>query len=348
MRPIHFLTSLLLISATAAAQYDHIPVLASLEGDALRIALIDNYKPSSVLDLSDARDTLYARIHLHADSVRCVYTGRSKYLDLDEDPSQFLFGAGGDTDINLEHGYPQGKGAGFGNAQSDMHHLFPTRVDVNQARGSDPLATIPDNQTREWYYDTRTLSSTPQTKIDAYSEDTNLNFEPREDFKGNMARAYFYFYTMYQNQADAEDPLFFEAQRETLCDWHDLDPVDSLEWARTFLIATHQDEKANPFILDCRLARLYCGEVSAGCRTVGLDDLDEKSSLLSPNPSMAGQPINVQSINPTTQISIYKPSGRLYDIATAGTLSAPTIPGVYLLRWTDKLRTTSAKLVVVR
>jgi hypothetical protein len=47
--------------------------------------------------------------------------------------------------------------------------------------------------------------------------------------------------------------------KTTLCDWHNYDPVDSLEWERTFAIAKYQDNKANPFVLDCSLAkRAYC------------------------------------------------------------------------------------------
>ncbi|MFN8329951.1 MAG: hypothetical protein U0T81_01815 [Saprospiraceae bacterium] len=37
------------------------------------------------------------------------------------------------------------------------------------------------------------------------------------------------------------------------------DPVDSLEWKRTFMISQYQDGKANPFVLDCTLPqRCYC------------------------------------------------------------------------------------------
>ena len=103
------------------SQFDHIPVSPELEGEELRATLIDEFKPLSVLTLREARDTLYAKVHLHLDSVRCVYTTHSLFLPPDVDPSQELFGAGGPTDINLEHSYPQAKGADFGAANTDMH-----------------------------------------------------------------------------------------------------------------------------------------------------------------------------------------------------------------------------------
>jgi hypothetical protein len=43
-----------------------------------------------------------------------------------------------------------------------------------------------------------------------------------------------------------------------------MDPVDSLEWQRSNLIAQYQDHKANPFVLDCSLVqRTYCPSNSA-------------------------------------------------------------------------------------
>ncbi|MEY3053095.1 MAG: hypothetical protein RLY31_2880, partial [Bacteroidota bacterium] len=90
--------------------------------------------------------------------------------------------------------------------------------------------------------------------------------EPREDHKGNVARAMFYFYTMYREQADDADPDFFDLQRETLCQWHYADPVDSLEHARSLMIAAYQDGLANPFVLDCTTAtRSYCSDNPQPC-----------------------------------------------------------------------------------
>ena len=80
------------------------------------------------------------------------------------------------------------------------------------------------------------------------------------------ARGIFYFYTMYREEANNADPLFFDIQKKDLCQWHFADPVDQTEWERTFGIAAYQDGKPNPFVLDCSLAsRLYCDEISDAC-----------------------------------------------------------------------------------
>jgi endonuclease I len=101
-------------------------------------------------------------------------------------------------------------------------------------------------------------SNAPDQQIDHYSESTGEQFEPRENRKGDIARAVFYFYTIYRQEALEADPLFFQIQRETLLLWHQLDPADEQEIARTQTIARHQDGKPNPFVIDPTLAeRLY-------------------------------------------------------------------------------------------
>lgn len=293
---------LLSISLSLSAQFDHRSVFPDLEDDALFDALVSGYKTNSTLSLSDTRDTLYRRVHFYDDSVRCVYSGLARFLNPIDDPSQQLFDNGGNTDINLEHSYPRSKGSADGLAVSDMHHLFPTRVPVNSARASDPFQELNDNQTTAWFYKDLTLSSPPSSAIDNFAEDTSEGFEPREDFKGNVARAAFYFYTMYRDEADDADPDFFELQRETLCGWHEQDPVDSLEWVRNTIIASYQDDKENPFILDCRLARLYCSDISTSCRTVSVDNNPtENTWTIYPNVVRRGDRI---TINHPTSSSI--------------------------------------------
>lgn len=287
---MRLITLILLISHCLYGQYDHQSIFPDLEGNELLNRLAEEFTPTNVLSLSEARDTLYARVHFQDDSVRCIYSGLSKYLNRSEDPSQFLFEEGGRDDLNLEHCYPRSAGSDEWPASADMHHLYPSRVDVNQARGSNPLLEIIDNEATSWYYKEQTRSNPPPDNIDLYSERTDLEFEPKERSKGDVARAYFYFYTVYRDKALAANPDFFSAQVETLCQWHDKDPVDSIEWLRNQKIKTYQGTE-NPFILDCRLARLYCNEISAGCRTVKAEEVDKYESLIKNNIVVRGDKI---------------------------------------------------------
>ncbi len=283
-----YLPLLLLFVANVATAQFHIPVSPGLSGQALLDEVKSNFKAATLLPEGPARDTLFSVVYGQNDSLTCVYTGYKIWLDPSKDPTQAAF----DFDINTEHTYPKSFGA-VGVAEGDMHHLYATRADVNNARGNSPFAEIPDGETEEWYYLATKISSIPTSNIDLYSERNGNSFEPREDHKGNVARAMFYFYTMYKDFADPLDPNFFETQRETLCAWHLLDPVDQAEWDRTWLIAQYQDGKANPFVLDCTLPeRSYCAEFGQVCTPTSTSTKSESPALLAhrmqPNPFRGG------------------------------------------------------------
>ena len=259
-------------------------IYPNLSGGALREAVATDYKPLFVLDYGEARDVMYGEIDNINDTVYCVYTGHALYLPQGVDPSIHLYMNASTNGINAEHTYPQSKGADEdnGNAHSDMHHIYPVRTGVNSARGNLPFANIEDNQTDNWYFKTEVTSNIPTVNKNSYSERKNGFFEPREDHKGNVARSIFYFYTMYKTEALEADPLFFEAQRETLCEWHLADPINDLEIDRTYQIAGYQNDLPNPFVIDETLAvRTYCTNYVVD---VTNPQLDEALISIFPNP----------------------------------------------------------------
>ena len=293
-------------------------ILPSFTGDALLQELVANYKPNpaEVLSYNEARDVLFAyTAEQHNDSLRCVYTGYTIYLDPTADPTTDAY----NKDINTEHTYPQSKGASDQPARADMHHLFPVRENANSSRGNDPYADIPDTFTDTWLYNTTVTGTMPTTpNIDAYSEhdDESQTFEPREDHKGNAARAVFYFYTMYRPEADAADTNFFFRQYETLYQWHLQDPADAWEIQRNNFIATIQDGKPNPFIIDpTRVQRAYFPDDTTGTTPPPVPNNDTITAppitaWLSPNPAQsATPPILYYSLPDDSQINIV-----LYDM----------------------------------
>ena len=226
-----------------------------LFGQELWDFVIDNYKTSNTLGYTDCRDTMYAVIDIkEGNQLTGVYSGYTITLDMNQDPSANAYEQG----INCEHTFPQSLGAGDEPMKSDIHHLFPTKSNVNSSRGNDPFEEIPDEETHIWYRNEYSQTSIPTEYIDEFAEKynpTNQNeerFEPREEQKGNTARAMFYFYTMYSDVADDD---FWELQKETLMDWHYYDEADEMETDRTWKIADYQDGLPNPFVLDSTLAR---------------------------------------------------------------------------------------------
>lgn len=266
VRIIFILSAVLLVNFNIEAQYGQERLFPDLEGEALLEKVVDEFKADiAFFSYGTARDTMFRNVYAINDSLSCVYSGHTVYMDPDEDPTTTVYMNGSDDGINTEHTYPQSKGASFGNARSDMHHLFPTRAMVNEERSNFPFGEIPDDEATKWFYKDQALIVKPTEELDKFSEWKWQVFEPRESFKGNIARAMMYFYTMYKDQADVEDPDFFWDMLPTLCDWHFLDPVDSAEYVRTNLIAQWQ-QFANPFILDCSLAaRSYCSTVNDAC-----------------------------------------------------------------------------------
>ena len=210
--------------------------------------LQNNYKTSTTLSYNDARDTLYLNIDKINGSVYCVYTNYSVTLPNNVDPSLHLY----DNGMNCEHLWPQSmyEIIGTNHMKSDMHHLRPCKENVNSSRGNKPFNEINDLQTDNWYWLNNNLSNIPSTNINEYSESKSGDFEPREDKKGDIARAMFYFYTIYENEADEN---FFEDQKNILLDWHNMDSITQGEIDRTYLIASYQNNIPNPFILDSTL-----------------------------------------------------------------------------------------------
>ncbi len=333
------------------AQY-HSPVLPGMSGQTLLNGLVGTYKPNNILDYDDARDTMFANIYSHNDSLTCVYSGHTIYLDPSQDPTTAAFMGGGTNGINTEHTWPQAFGASNGNAKSNIYHLFPTRIEVNGDRGNSPFTEIVDSQVDEWYYLNQSQSFMPSPSvIDLYSERDGNTFEPREDHKGDVARAMFYFYTMYKAEADNADPNFFETQRSTLCDWHIQDPVNEKEWQRNLKIASYQEGKYNPFILDCTLPeRCYCEDQNIMCvpTAVGTNEVENLPFVLEqnfPNPFSELTYVNYHldesfevrlvihnMLGQTVKVLLNERQGAGEHQLTIDVREARLVPGVYTYR----------------
>jgi hypothetical protein len=267
----------------------------SLQGDQLLDKIVEEYKPETVLGYNDARTYMFEQLNVKEGVVEGIYTGFELQLPPDVHAISWLL----DRGINTEHIYPRSKGAleENGNAFSDLHHLKPSRSEVNSERLNFPFAEISDDKTSKWFAGEQELTVRPDTDIDEYSElyfhkQTNEfkigQFEPRESVKGDISRSAFYFYTMYKKEADEADEEYFDLMKEELCNWHLLDKVDENELRISRLISNVQSGKVNPFVLDCSLAfRTYCTEVKNNCETITstFEVSDPTKFILYPNPS---------------------------------------------------------------
>ena len=249
----HFFVALLLalswLPGTLAAQNRQPVPPAGLQGVALRDWLRQNwYDPyRTVLSYSAARGKMYNYADNYNNQVRGVYSGYVEAVPY----STTSTSPGVVNRINCEHTVPQAWFNQTVRMRSDMHHLFPTYDTWNNLRGSDPFAEIPDATTVTWVRNTTSQSTIPTTLIDEWSEDTNNQFEPREDHKGNLARAIFYFYTMHGGQPElvssGHHNISSVADLNTLYAWHLADPVDAHEIERDRRVMVSQGNH-NPYI----------------------------------------------------------------------------------------------------
>jgi len=157
---------------------------------------------------------------------------------------------------NREHSFPR---SWFGGAVSpmntDVHHIFPTDGYVNAQRSSYPYGEV----------SSATYTSDNGSKVGSATSGLGYSgtvFEPIDAFKGDIARAYFYMATRYENQisgwethstyGDAvldgtSDQVFEDWFLTLLLSWHTQDPVSQKEIDRNDAAESFQGNR-NPFI----------------------------------------------------------------------------------------------------
>jgi endonuclease I len=163
----------------------------------------------------------------------------------------------GESDCyNREHSFPR---SWFGGAvdpmNTDVHHIFATDGYVNSKRSSYPYGEV----------SSASFTSNNGTKLGSGSSSlgyTGTVFEPIDEFKGDLARAYFYMATRYENDIDSWDTNSTYADAvlngtsaqvyeswflDMLKSWHTQDPVSQKELDRNEAAYSHQGNR-NPFV----------------------------------------------------------------------------------------------------
>lgn len=154
------------------------------------------------------------------------------------------------TGLNKEHTVPQswwGKGTGSGPG-CDIFNVIPSEQKANSAKSNYPLAKVNGQVTFD-----NGVTKVGKTALDGYSGNA---FEPKDDYKGDFARIYFYVATCYPDLAwDTNNAAALTNQGLTLKDWivpillewNAADPVDDAEIQRNEDIYKQQGNR-NPFI----------------------------------------------------------------------------------------------------
>ena len=341
MLRLFFALGVLLAAAPSLAQVPHETLYGGLAGNEV-VQAIRNAPAPATRGYGPARDSMYTWEQRTFGRIRCVYTGFEITIPLGpgQDASTNAFNRG----INAEHTWPQSQGAGSEPQQSDLHNLFPTREGVNSSRGNLRFGESPDVQTTNWYRLATTQTALPTTAIDEWSERLGSTlFEPREDHKGNGARAMLYFYARWP----AANGAYLSAQLNDLVAWHEADPVDAAEWARHEYVARLQGNR-NPFVVDPTLARrTFLPTTVAG---EAVPEASAHRVAVHPNPSSTSATVRVTAPRGTpVAVTVVDALGRVVwsGETVTGEVALPTAAfaaGVYVVRAAG----ASARLTVTR
>jgi len=155
---------------------------------------------------------------------------------------------------NREHSFPK---SWFNDAKpmySDLFHIYPTDGFVNNRRSNYPFGEV-DAPT----YTSGNGSRLGPNVTDGY---TGVVFEPVDEYKGDLARTYFYMVTCYEDKVVSWEnydsngnqvlngttfPAFEDWTLELLLAWHLQDPVSQKEIDRNEAVYSIQNNR-NPFI----------------------------------------------------------------------------------------------------
>lgn len=149
---------------------------------------------------------------------------------------------------NREHLFPRSWFRGTVSLESDLFHIYPTDGYVNNRRGNLPFGEV---GIISW--ESTNGSKVGQNTFGGY---TRTVFEPIDEYKGDVARSYFYVVTAYEDQlhkwhSDQLErnryPGFSKWSLALLLKWHREDPVSLKEVRRNEAIYRLQQNR-NPYI----------------------------------------------------------------------------------------------------
>ena len=150
---------------------------------------------------------------------------------------------------NREHTIPQSWFDERTPMKSDAFHVYPTDGKVNGMRGN-----YPHGETNASAIGGKGLGKLGASSVASYS---GTVYEPVDEYKGDIARTYFYFVTRYEDQLSSFDkndvltgntyPSLTDWFYNLMLAWHREDPVSQKELDRNEAVYAHQHNR-NPFI----------------------------------------------------------------------------------------------------
>jgi len=227
---------------------------------------------------------------------------------------------------NREHLVPQSYFDNFAvdPMKNDPFHVFPSDGKVNGDRNNLGFGKVSTAT-----YTSQNGSRRGPNTVNAYSSYAGTVFEPVDAFKGDVARAFFYFATRYEDNMDE----FYSTANGATCEaknmfdgsinkvfsdnfilllikWHKDDPVSAKEIAQNNAIYAHQNNR-NPYIdhpeYICQIWSTQCATVDALSSETFLTDT---AVSIYPNPTNTNE-VEVYTLETITKLTLVNLNGQV-------------------------------------
>ncbi|ESU26653.1 putative extracellular ribonuclease [Flavobacterium limnosediminis JC2902] len=269
---------------------------------------------------------------------------------------------------NREHLVPQSYFDDFAvdPMKNDPFHVFPSDGKVNGDRNNLPFGVVASGS-----YISSNGSKRGSNTINGYSNYSGTVFEPINEFKGDIARAFFYFATRYEDSMDD----FYTAANGATCEaknmfdgsinkvfsdnfilllikWHRQDPVSPKEIAQNNAIYTYQGNR-NPYIDH---PEYICNIWASQCATVDLLPTESFETLANisiyPNPTKDNR-INITSETELNEIQLININGQVIKNikkpnSVQNTYTLENLPqGFYFVKLSSSDNQTTTRKILV-
>lgn len=237
-----------------------------------------------------------------------------------------------DATWNREHVFPKGLDASNSDDNgptADPHHLRPSDVEMNGARGNRPFG----------------FGSGVPSYINS-----NGDFYPGENWKGDVARIIMYMYLRYgeqwnPNYTGTGSNTYHSEMPDIFLEWNAEDPVSEIEVNRNEILQGVQGNR-NPFIDNPFLATVIWGGPTAENSwpdTLGAVNLTSAKIQVYPNPTT--ETVNLSGLTSSAIINVYNSMGQL--IQTYKGVDEVQLPtkGMYIITTSDQGAKNSYKVI---
>ena len=167
--------------------------------------------------------------------------------------------------VNREHSFPKSWFSEGSPMKSDAYHVYPTDGKVNGQRSNYPYGECANGTTLPASNGVQALGKLGTSTFPGYSGKV---FEPVDEYKGDLARSYFYMAAAYNDKIKGwksdmlsgnSYPAYKEWAINLLLKWHRQDVVSKKETDRNDAVYAHQKNR-NPFIDHPELVEYIWGD----------------------------------------------------------------------------------------